>query len=178
MNAANSIVPGEDGADLTEDFKAAMRLLAASVTVITTGRGEARRGLTATAVCSLSMTPPSMLVCVNRFGEAHGVITQTGSFCVNILADADEEIARRFAGHAGTMGTDKFLNADWTELETGSPALDGALVNIDCAVSEVTHTQSHSVFFGTVRKIRLAPSKRPLLHFNREFFSLPDQGDS
>jgi flavin reductase (DIM6/NTAB) family NADH-FMN oxidoreductase RutF len=176
MSAANSSVPGTPDPELTEDFKAAMRLLAASVTVITSGKGEARRGLTATAVCSLSMTPPSMLVCVNRFGEAHSVITQTGAFCVNILADDNEEIARRFAGQGGTTGVDKFENADWTELETGSPTLDSALVNIDCELSETTHTESHSVFFGVVRKVRLAPSKRPLLHFNRTFFSLPDQG--
>lgn len=172
MNAAQVTSFGDDGA-LMDDFKAAMRLLAASVTVITAGRGDARRGLTATAVCSLSMTPPSMLVCVNRFGEAHTAITATGSFCVNMLAEADEEIARRFAGQVGVVGHDKFSSADWSELVTGSPALDGALVNIDCAVSEVTQTASHSVFFGVVRKVRLNAAKRPLLHFNRAFFSLP-----
>jgi len=168
---------GETANELAEDFKSAMRLLAASVTVITSGRGDERRGLTATAVCSLSMTPPSMLVCVNRFGEAHSVISKTGSYCVNILADDEEDVARRFAGQGGTSGADKFLNAAWSELETGAPALDGALVNIDCTVTEITHTESHSVFFGVVRKVRLAPSKRPLVHFNREFISLPGQSN-
>ncbi|OJU00084.1 MAG: hypothetical protein BGN83_01290 [Rhizobium sp. 63-7] len=177
MNAAQ-ISPDLAAPDLVDDFKAAMRLLAASVTIITAGQKEARRGLTATAVCSLSMTPPSMLVCVNRLGEAHAAITSTGAFCVNILAETDEEIAKRFAGHGGAVGQDKFLNADWLELATGSPALDSALVNIDCVVSEVTQTESHSVFFGTVKKVRLNPAKRPLLHFNRNFFSLPGQDDA
>lgn len=162
-------------ADLADDFRAAMRLLAATVNIITAGEGDKRRGLTATAVCSLSVTPPSMLVCVNRFGEAHQAITAAGAFCVNILADDQREIALRFAGQSGDSGAGKFAPYAWSTLTTGAPALDGALVNLDCTLATATETESHSVFIGTVRALRFGPRTSPLLHYNRGFFSLADQ---
>lgn len=160
---------------LTDDFRTAMRQLAATVNIITAGVGETRRGLTATAVCSMSITPPSMLICVNRFGEAHKAITAAGSFCVNILADAQREIAMRFAGQIGDMGEDKFAPYGWTNLATGAPALDNAMANLDCEISSVSETESHSIFIGEVKAIRFGPETSPLLHYNRNFFTLANQ---
>lgn len=160
---------------LDADFRAAMRQLAATVCIITAGKGADRRGLTATAVCSMSVAPPSMLVCVNRFGEAHQAITTAGSFCVNILAADQQDTALRFAGQAGDSGATKFAPYGWTELATGAPALDGALVNLDCAIASATETESHSVFIGTVRAIRFGSETSPLLHYNRNFLSLVNQ---
>lgn len=160
--------------EMADDFRAAMRLLAATVNIITAGNGPARRGLTATAVCSMSVTPPSMLVCVNRFGEAHRAITEKGAFCVNILADDQRDVALRFAGQTAA-GEDKFAPYGWTQLATGAPVLDGAMVNLDCALASVTETESHSIFIGTVQAVRFGPSVQPLLHYNRQFFSLAHQ---
>lgn len=163
-----------DAPQLADDFRAAMRLLAATVNIITAGDGPDRRGLTATAVCSMSVTPPSMLVCVNRFGEAHRAITAARSFCVNILADDQREVALRFAGQIAP-DTDRFAPYRWSRLATGAPALDGAMVNLDCALASATETDSHSVFIGTVKAVRFGTSTSPLLHYNRDFFSLADQ---
>ncbi len=160
---------------LTDDFRSAMRQLAATVNIITAGEGDQRRGLTATAVCSMSLTPPSMLVCVNRFGEAHKAITAAGSFCVNILADRQREVAMRFAGQIGQMGEDKFAPYRWTCLATGAPALDDAMANLDCEIATVSETDSHSIFIGNVKVIRFGPETSPLLHYNRNFFTLANQ---
>ncbi|MEW9807129.1 flavin reductase family protein [Mesorhizobium marinum] len=160
---------------LADDFRAAMRQLAATVCVVTAGRGASRRGLTATAVCSLSVTPPSMLVCVNRQGAAHRAITENGCFCVNILAADQQDVARRFAGQTGDAGEDKFAAGQWSSLATGAPALDGALINLDCALSSDVETESHSIFIGHVRQVRFGAVKSPLLHYDRSFFSLENQ---
>lgn len=167
------IQPATD--QLTDDFRSAMRQLAATVNIITAGEGDQRRGLTATAVCSMSLTPPSMLVCVNRFGEAHKAITSAGSFCVNILADRQREVAMRFAGQIGQMGEDKFAPYRWTSLATGAPALDDAMANLDCEIATVSETDSHSIFIGKVKAIRFGPETSPLLHYNRNFFTLANQ---
>ncbi|KAB2700225.1 flavin reductase family protein [Ochrobactrum sp. GPK 3] len=167
------IQPATD--QLTDDFRSAMRQLAATVNIITAGEGDQRRGLTATAVCSMSLTPPSMLVCVNRFGEAHKAITSAGSFCVNILADRQREVAMRFAGQIGQMGEDKFAPYRWTSLATGAPALDDAMANLDCEIATVSETDSHSIFIGNVKAIRFGPETSPLLHYNRNFFTLANQ---
>lgn len=160
---------------LVHDFRAAMRQLAATVCVVTAGKDDGRRGLTATAVCSLSVTPPSMLVCVNRHGAAHRAITENGCFCVNILAADQLDVAHRFAGNTGDVGESKFAVGHWSLLDTGAPALDGALINIDCALSSDVETESHSIFIGQVRQIRFGASNSPLLHYDRNFFSLADQ---
>jgi len=160
---------------MAQDFRAAMRQLAATVCVVTAGEGDARRGLTATAVCSLSMTPPSMLVCVNRQGAAHRAITESGCFCVNILAADQVAVAHRFAGNAGDPGESKFAAGKWSRLATGAPTLDGALINLDCTLSSDVETESHSIFIGHVQQIRFGALKSPLLHYDRNFFSLENQ---
>ena len=80
-----------------DDFKRGMRQLAAGVNVITVTNGGVRDGLTATAVCSISAEPPHLLVCVNSTAGAHGPIHRAGSFCINVLAQDQEAIAKRFA---------------------------------------------------------------------------------
>jgi flavin reductase (DIM6/NTAB) family NADH-FMN oxidoreductase RutF len=164
-----------DAGTLVDDFRSAMRQLAATVCVVTAGQGDARRGLTATAVCSLSMTPPSMLVCVNRLGAAHRAISASGAFCVNILAADQHDVARRFAGQTGDAGENKFAAGGWSTLATEAPALEGALVNLDCSLSSDVETESHSIFVGRVMQVRFGAAKTPLLHYDRNFFSLANQ---
>lgn len=161
-----------DAGDLVDLFKAAMGRLSGAVTVITAGRGAAARGLTATAVCSVSIAPPTLLVCVNRSGEAHRAIAESGSFCVNVLAEANRAVADRFAGRAGAFGGERFAGGDWSELATGAPALDGALVNVDCRIAEAVEAYTHTVFFGTVAAVRLGTGGDPLVHFDRAYRSL------
>ncbi|MEA9391257.1 flavin reductase family protein [Acerihabitans sp. TG2] len=160
---------------LNEDFKGAMRHLASSVSIISSGQGERRRGLTATAVCSLSVSPPMLLICVNQFGEAHQAIIDSGAFCVNVLSAEDNELSDRFAGQTGCGGESRFQSSIWSQLLTGSPALDCALVNIDCRLAQVINTATHSVFFGDVASVRVNKPGVPLIHFNRQYRSLSAQ---
>ncbi|WAC27394.1 flavin reductase family protein [Ancylobacter sp. SL191] len=157
---------------LVEAFKRAMGLTASAVTVITAGQGEEARGLTATAVASVSIAPPTLLVCVNREGDAHRAIARSRAFCVNVLAEANLPVADRFAGRHGLAGASKFAGADWRSLVTGAPALDGALVSIDCTLAESVEAYTHTVFFGTVRAVRLGGAQPPLIHFDRAYRSL------
>lgn len=158
---------------LQDQFRAAMRQLATAVNIITTGQGDQRRGLTASAVCSLTVTPPMVLICVNHFGEAHRAMLENGTFCVNVLNVEQRFLADIFAGQAGVAPADRFSHAQWSELSSGAPVLDGALVNIDCRIAERVQTTTHSVFFGAVQAIRFGQQPTPpLLHFDRHYFSL------
>lgn len=152
-------------------FKGAMRRFASGVGVITAGQGDNRRGLTATAISSVTMDPPTILVCVNKNGEAHRAIEQDGAFCVNILASDGEGAALDFAGQTGRAGAERFIPFSWSTLTTGAPALDGALANIDCEITERVETTSHTVFFGRVLDVRLSDGA-PLVHFDRKFIKL------
>ena len=159
--------------DLTDRFKQAMSLFPSGVTILTAGRNTTRRGLTATAMCSVSVEPPTLLVCVNRAGEAHEAIAREKSFCVNILAEHNQAIADRFAGRSGAKGEDRFAGAAWLEMATGAPALADAMINIDCDVAERFPASTHTVFLGTVREVQVR-DHRPLLHFDRRYLTLRD----
>ena len=104
-----------------DDFKAGMRQLAASVTVITAAHDGTKDGLTATATCSVSADPPQLLICVNQLASAYGLIRDAGSFGVNILAREQEDIALRFAGMDDTERGDRFGLGTWTRIATGAP---------------------------------------------------------
>ncbi len=172
MNGAANPQPDAADRDMAGDFRRAMSLLAGGVTVVTSGHGEHRRGLTATAVCSLSMDPPMILACVNCTGAAHEAIEREGVFAVNILSQADQSISDLFAGRGGERGADKFRDDRWTELATRSPVLTDALVAVDCEVAFAIRLRTHTIFIGRVRDVAVGNDRRPLLHYDRQYCSV------
>src|SRR3954468_15150956 len=118
-------------------FREAMSRLGAAVHVITTAGPGGKTGATATAVCSVSDTPPTLLVCINRRSQTNPVIVENGVFCVNTLGAEGAEIADVFAGRTGAKGGNRFAIGEWTTLTTGSPVLASAVIAFDCRVIEV-----------------------------------------
>ena len=154
-----------------DDFKAGMRQLAASVTVITAAHDGTKDGLTATAICSVSADPPQLLICVNQLASAHGLIRDAGSFGVNILAREHEDIAVRFAGMDDSERGDRFGLGTWTRIATGAPILRDALAGFDCTISEKVDAGSHSIFIGRIVGIHYQQGE-PLLYGNGAFTGL------
>ncbi len=81
-----------------EAFKAANRRFATGVTIVTTRNGDAIHGFTVNAFASVTAEPPTVLICVNRTARAHPIITDSGGFCVNILALDQKALAEKFQG--------------------------------------------------------------------------------
>jgi len=152
-----------------EEFREVTSRLASGVCIIASGSGSLRRGLTATAVCSVVAEPPTVLVCVNRSAEAHDVIRATGTFAINILHDGCESLAALFAGRSGIKGAVRFKDEDWDEMVTGSPCLRGAVATIDCQVSDTVELETHALFFGRVVGARFSGEEKPLIYFSRQF---------
>jgi flavin reductase (DIM6/NTAB) family NADH-FMN oxidoreductase RutF len=160
-----SAVNGDHIAPLPEAFRAAMRHLAGAVSVITVGQGDDRSGLTATSVLSLALTPPTVLVCVNREASSWPLLARYGHFGINVLAASQQAIADRFAGRGGSTGTERYRNADWVRLETGAPILADALVAIDCELEELIDRHSHSIVLGRVKAVRVSETSDALLYW-------------
>jgi flavin reductase (DIM6/NTAB) family NADH-FMN oxidoreductase RutF len=154
------------------EFREAMRQLAGGVSVVTTGRGRLRTGLTATSVTSLSAEPPSLLVCINKASSALLTLRQTNSFAVNILAQDQQEIADRFAGRSGVFGAARYHGAEWSHLATGTPVLDGALANLDCQIENISEWHSHAIVIGRVVAIRTAAGESPLVYWRGGYTGL------
>ncbi len=160
---------------LTTDFRMAMQELAASVNVITAQDNGLRNGLTATAVCSLSMEPASMLVCIHKDVQALEQIRNNGFFCINVLSANQQEVSDVFAGRTGAVAEQRFeQTGEWTESQSGTPMLDKALANVVCEVQELKEAGSHYICIGLVKEVRLTASTTPLIYAQQQYGTLTD----
>src|SRR5499426_3298043 len=150
-------------------FREAMSRLGAAVHVITTAGPGGKSGATATAVCSVSDAPPTLLMCLNRKSQTNPVVQENGVFCVNTLGDSGAEIADIFAGRTGISGADRFATGEWIVLATGSPVLASAVIAFDCRIVEVRAVGSHNVFFGAVETVRAGPNGPALVYHDRAY---------
>ena len=150
-------------------FREAMSRLGGAVHVITTAGPGGKLGSTATAVCSVSDAPPTLLVCLHRGSQTNSAMFENGAFCVNTLGEGGASIADLFAGRTGISGSNRFGQDDWIILSTGSPVLVCAVVAFDCRIVEVRSVGSHNVFFGAVENLRLGPTGRVLVYHDRAY---------
>jgi flavin reductase (DIM6/NTAB) family NADH-FMN oxidoreductase RutF len=137
------------GAALAPDaFRAAMRKLAATVTLVTVQGTGGRNGLTATAVCSVSAEPPQLLCCIHRVASPLEDIRRRSVFAVNVLKPAHRPLAERFAG--GSSGEDRFTTGDWSAGPAGAPILADAAAWFECRLVELIEAGSHAIALGLV----------------------------
>jgi flavin reductase len=153
-----------------EQFKAGMRALAGAVNIITSMNSGHRYGMTATAVCSASAEPPTVLACVNKLATTHGAVMKSKAFCVNVLRAEDWELSTTFSG--GQSGEARFKSRDWTRLATGSPVLIDALVSFDCRVVKQMSHGTHTIFLGEVEQVTLGKKGKPLLYSEGQYAKL------
>ncbi|MEA2906833.1 MAG: hypothetical protein QOI12_4220 [Alphaproteobacteria bacterium] len=170
MDGAFTVV-GPDAVRTCEpaSFRDAMSRLGAAVHVITTAGPAGKTGATATAVCSVSDTPPTLLMCLNRRSQTNPIVQENGVFCVNTLGADEAQIADIFAGRTGIQGAERFATGQWTVLSTGSPVLASAVIAFDCRIIEVRAVASHNVFFGAVETVRLGPAGPALVYHERAY---------
>jgi flavin reductase len=152
-----------------DQFREAMSRLGAAVHIITTNGSAGKAGFTATAVASVSDSPPTILVCLNRKSQITPIMRENKVFCVNTLASSDEDLANVFAGRQGHFMADRFKFGDWTALETGAPALTQAIAALDCRVLEMKSVATHDIYFGEVAAIRLANAEKALVYHARAY---------
>ena len=151
-------------------FKAGMRSLAGAVNIITSVHGGRRYGMTATAVCSATADPPTVLVCINKLAATHGAIAKSKVFCANVLRADDWELSTSFSG--AQTGEGRFKSRDWVKLATGSPVLVDALVSFDCRVVKKMAHGSHTIFLGQVEQMLLGQKGKPLLYSEGQYAKL------
>ncbi|MFL6799554.1 MAG: flavin reductase [Xanthobacteraceae bacterium] len=150
-------------------FRDAMSRLGAAVHVITTAGSGGKAGATATAVCSVTDAPPTLLMCLNRRSQTCPAVVENGVFCINTLGDGHDELADLFAGRTGVSGSDRFATGNWITVATGSPVLVNAVIAFDCRIVEVRSVGSHNVFFGAVEHVQLGPSGPALVYHERAY---------
>jgi len=147
-------------------FLAAMRLVASTVTVVTTDGAAGKAGATISAFTSLSADPPSVLVCLRSDSRIARAVAKNGGFCVNVLSEDGVEVARAFAGPSPDNPEDRFVGLDITAATHG-PILQRATA-FTCALTEEVIHGSHAICIGRVIAISNAGHK-PLTYLSGDY---------
>ena len=149
------------------DFRNAMSLLTSAVNVITTAGLSGRYGFTASAVCSVTDTPPTLLVCMNKASSSHTHFMENKILTVNVLSAQHEHISKAFSSRLSPE--ERFKHGIWTELETGAPVLEDALVNFDCEIEQIQEVGTHTIFICRIVAIQKSHHDQSLVYFNRAY---------
>lgn len=154
-----------------QEFRNAMSQLGAAVCIITSDGEAGLAGCTATAVCSVTDDPPTLLICLNRSSRNNVAFRANGTLCINVLAASQEDIALRFSDPK-LSAEQRFASGAWTEGENGSPALQDAAATIACRIADISEVGTHSVFFCEVSAAHTRPGSDALIYFRRSFHHL------
>jgi flavin reductase (DIM6/NTAB) family NADH-FMN oxidoreductase RutF/DNA-binding GntR family transcriptional regulator len=154
-------------------FREVIGHFASGVTVITAAKQGELFGTTASAVTSLSMEPPMLVVCLNRTSTTGQAIAQTGRLAVNILTHDQGDLATHFSSKA----PDKFEGVAVAHGDFGQPVLPEALAHLECEVTETTLGGTHRVFLAEVRTAT-AGAGSPLAYYRGRFGRFLDFPDS
>ena len=149
------------------DFRDAMSLLTSALSVVTTAGMADRHGFTASAVCSVTDTPPTLLVCMNKASRSHAHFVDNKILSVNVLGAQHQHISNVFASKM--TSEERFKHGVWTELETGAPVLKDALVNFDCEIEDIQEVGTHTVFMCRIVAIQQSQHEQSLVYFNRAY---------
>jgi flavin reductase (DIM6/NTAB) family NADH-FMN oxidoreductase RutF len=150
-----------------DEFREVISHFATGVTIVTAVHEARPFGTTASAVTSLSLEPPMLLICMNKESETGRAVAASERFAVNILGEGQEDLAQRFARKGG----DKFDSVPLIDGQWGEPLIEDALATLECRVVEQTVGGTHVVFFGEVE----AASSRggaPLAYYRGQFGKL------
>ncbi|UTW54880.1 flavin reductase family protein [Kordiimonas sp. SCSIO 12610] len=156
--------------EVEENLKSAMQSFAQNVSVITSFMNEKPHAMVASSVTSVSMSPPSMLVCINRNITMHSVMSSQKYFAINLLGSDHVDIANLCSG--GAEGEQRFSAGDWKLENTKAPLLRDSISSILCERDQMIEYGSHTVFIGLVREVITSERSDTLLYHYCDYKSL------
>lgn len=174
-------MPEEDSpqALLTLDslqFRRIMGRLPTGVTVITTALDGEYHGMTANALCSVSLDPLLILVCVDRLAHMHNLLLRSRRFAVNVLAQHQAAVSRLFAAPAppqegALRGVPFHLGPQ------GLPLLEDSVAQLECEVAETYPGGDHTIFLARVLDGAIRSDRPPLLFHRGRYWRLDGDAD-
>lgn len=165
MNAIVNLDPS-----VGTNFRAAMRKFPATVTIVTANEGGRDHGMTVTAVTSVSMDPPSLLICLNNRTRVHEMLLAQPIFAVNVLGQDQFAVSEAFSGKIAPEK--RFEQDKWIRDESGVLLLDEAHANVVCRRVAAVPFATHTLFIGQVLSAHVEEVTRPLLYENSQYCTL------
>ncbi|MGW4070521.1 3-hydroxy-9,10-secoandrosta-1,3,5(10)-triene-9,17-dione monooxygenase reductase subunit [Nocardia grenadensis] len=155
-------------------FRRVLGRFCTGVTVITAiGCAGAPVGFACQSFAALSLDPPLVLFCPVKSSGTWTEIERAGTFCVNVLAEEQQEVCARF----GSRVRERFAGTEWYISDLGLPVLSGALAVIQCSVADVVDGGDHLIVLGRVLALsEPADSGRPLLFYRGRYAAMAPTG--
>ncbi|GCE82053.1 flavin reductase [Komagataeibacter diospyri] len=162
--------PPDEATVSVDTFRNGMAALSSAVTIVTTDGPHGPHGFTASAVCSVSDTPPTLLACINRTTSAHPYILEHGVLAINVLHEGQHGLSNIFSSRSRSMA-ERFAAGRWHTGLTGAPVLDDALVSFDCRIREIRDVGTHTVVIAHVVDVTMGNDdiRSGLVWFNRQY---------
>lgn len=148
----------------SDEFRHIISHLGSGVSIITVRHNEQDYGITASAVCSVSLDPPMLLVCVNQNTGIQQALMQAKSFNVHILGKHQADLALQFS----RTHTDKFHSLEYAYSELGNPLLPNVVAQIECQLFKEISAGTHSIFVGEIHQAQ-ANDLEPLIYVKGKF---------
>ncbi|MGH2730136.1 MAG: flavin reductase family protein [Actinomycetota bacterium] len=152
-----------------EEFRDALKKFPSGVTVVTVADDDRLHGMTASSFASVSLIPPLILVCLDKTSHTRSLMTEGGSFAVNVLGAGQEEASRAFA----QSGEKPFDALGYRTGKLGSPLLEGAIAWLECRATQVVDGGDHDIIIGEVLESEVTDGT-PLVYYDRGYRSLKD----
>jgi flavin reductase (DIM6/NTAB) family NADH-FMN oxidoreductase RutF len=165
-------------------FREVMARFATGISVITTlDEAGQPAGITVSAMSSVSMDPPLVLVALANGRFINPIVAARGRFAVNVLRHDQQALSDCFAHAAVSPGRDQFCGAAWHAGASGLPILDGTLAAMECEIVQRLTVGDHELFIGRVDGLEVDDEGDPLLYFRRQYLRVdhgtpsPVEGD-
>lgn len=163
-----------EASDLSDSFRQAMRRMAASVCILTSRDAQGTAvGMSATAVTSLTVDPPAVLICVNRTASMHASLTVGRAVAIHILGEQQDDLCFTFGGRASPA--ERFACGTWSINAADVPMLEDAQANLCCTVDALHHYGTHSIVIARVDAVRIGGPIRPLVYVDGRLSALTDR---
>jgi flavin reductase (DIM6/NTAB) family NADH-FMN oxidoreductase RutF len=146
-------------------MKQVNRQFVTGVTVVTTMDGDVPRGLAVNAFASVSLEPPTVMVCVQRTSSTHDCLFRADHLAINILSTDQLDVVKRFA----TKSADKFAELDWRPGPFGSPYIDRSSAQMEVQIRERLQASTHTVFICRVVEAQVS-DRSPMVYSAGQFF--------
>lgn len=152
----------------SEEFRSALSRFASGVSVVTTKDAAGKlHGITVSAFCSVSLSPPLVLICIENTAGSHYAFIESGVFAVNILTEHQAHLSEHFA----LIHEEKFAGIDFEIGRLGIPLLCGCLATLECRIRNIADGGDHTIFIGEVESAAVRDG-RPLVYFRGEYRTL------
>jgi flavin reductase len=169
MTVMSPLIQDDRGWESSETFREGMRQLASGVSIVTGGTMAMPVGLVATAVCSVSVEPATLLVSINHAASAFATISATERLTVNVLGTQHEDLVAQFS--RPERRGERFRSGPWVGEGVDPPVLEDALAVFECRVVQSHPYFTHTLFLARPERVRVSGG-RPLVYFSRGFSGL------